>query len=64
MMWLERIELYLLQPSGVDTSLCFPSYSDVQRQIIDAFLIHELINLTNRKNLYDDIEYAIKNLCR
>lgn len=60
MMWLGRIELYLLQPSGVDTLLCFPSYSDVQRQTIDALLIHELINLTNNKPLYDEIEYAIK----
>ena len=60
MMWLGRIELYLLQPLGVDTLSCFPSYSDIQRQTIDAFLIHELLNLTNNKPLYDEIDYAVK----
>lgn len=60
MMWLGRIELYLLQPSGVDTLNCFPSLTDIQRQTIDALLIHELINLTNSKPVYDEIEFAIR----
>lgn len=60
MMWLGRIEFYLLEPSDVANSPCSPSFSDVQRQTIDALLIHELINLTNNKPLYDEIEYAIK----
>lgn len=60
MMWLGRIELYLLQPSGVDTLGCYPSITDIQRQTIDALLIHELINLTNSKPIYDEIEFAIK----
>lgn len=60
MMWLGRIELYLLQPGGVDTLSCFPSMTDIQRQTIDALLIHELIHSTNSKSLYDEIEFAIK----
>ncbi|MEP0860668.1 MAG: DUF3160 domain-containing protein [Ignavibacterium sp.] len=60
MMWLGRIELYLLQPTGVDTLTCFPSISDIQRQTIDALLISELIFLTNSKTIYDEIETAIR----
>uniref|UniRef100_A0A832G6B5 DUF3160 domain-containing protein n=1 Tax=Ignavibacterium album TaxID=591197 RepID=A0A832G6B5_9BACT len=60
MMWLGRIEFYLLQPQGVDTTICFPSIQDVQRQTIDALLIHELINLGNNRIIFNEIENAIK----
>ncbi|MCL6494684.1 MAG: DUF3160 domain-containing protein [Ignavibacterium sp.] len=60
MMWLGRIEFYLLQPQGVDTTICFPSIQDVQRQTIDALLIYELINLGNNRIIFNEIENAIK----
>lgn len=59
MMWLGRIELYLMQPQGVDTINCFPSLQDIQRQTIDSYLILELLNLGNNKLIYDEIEEAI-----
>ncbi|WP_337865642.1 DUF3160 domain-containing protein [Ignavibacterium sp.] len=59
MMWLGRIELYLMQPHGVDTINCFPSLQDIQRQIINSYLILELLNLGSNKLIYDEIEEAI-----
>ncbi len=60
MMWLGRTELYLLSPRSVPT-LCPPqSFEDVQRQIIDSYLIKELIDYSNSDDDYLEIENTIK----
>ncbi len=49
MMWLGRIEIHLLD--------CPPQTpADIQRQIIDAVLISELMDLAGVNSLYDEIE--------
>ncbi len=57
MMWLGRTELYLIAPRNV-----FPKvpFEDVQRQVIDATLISELIDLADANELYNEIEFIIK----
>ena len=61
MMWLGRIEVYLLAPQNTDSSgFCPPqTFSDIQRQTIDAVLITELMNLAEVNLLYDEIEEII-----
>ncbi len=56
MMWLGRIELYLIAPK----SLIPVPFVDVQRQIIDATLITELIDLANVQDLYNEIDFIIR----
>jgi hypothetical protein len=58
MMWLGRTELYLMAPEN--TSGFNPSFEDLQRQIIDSYLIKELIENTNSYSIYEDIENGIK----
>lgn len=61
MMWLGRTELYLTKPVALDSVICpLPSFEDVQRQIIDSYLVKELIDQTNSYNDYLEIENAIK----
>lgn len=62
MMWLGRTELYLIAPTAtVPPAGCMPqTFQDVQRQIIDAVLIHELISLSNSSSLLEEIEDIIK----
>ena len=55
MMWLGRMELYLIEPQDFIKS----SKSDIQRQAIAACLIQELIDLSNTKNDVDEIEKAV-----
>ena len=59
MMWLGRIEVYLLAPQA-DTTGCSPSFEDIKRQTIDAVLIDELFDLSSANNLYDEIEGILK----
>lgn len=58
MMWLGRTELYLSAPKGVVE--CDVSFDDVKRQIIDSYLIKELIDVTNSYSDYKQIESTIK----
>lgn len=59
MIWLGRTEMYLLAPNANPES-CAPSFNDVRRQIIDSYLIKELIDLTNAYDDYLEIENTIK----
>jgi hypothetical protein len=45
MMWLGRIEIYLLAPKSAGSPS--PSDADIKRQTIDAYLIKELIDVSN-----------------
>lgn len=59
MMWLGRTEIYLLAP--VADAICpTPSFEDIRRQTIDAFLIRELFDLANANSMYEEIEGIIK----
>jgi hypothetical protein len=61
MMWLGRTEIYLTIPQALDSVLCpLPSFKDVQRQIIDSYLVKELIDHSNSNNDYLEIENTIK----
>lgn len=61
MMWLGRTELYLTKPIALDSTICpLPSFDDVKRQIIDSYLIKELIDASNSYDDYTEIENAIK----
>jgi hypothetical protein len=53
MIWLGRMEIYLLPPRAV---MIAPTFDDIRRQIIDACLIEELSVNTDAKLLYDEIE--------
>ncbi len=58
MIWLGRIELYLTSPTGTykdDVPL-----KDLARQLIDSYLIKELIDETNSYSTYHEIESTIK----
>lgn len=57
MMWLGRIELYLIAPKSDDLK---QSIIDIQRQIIDSYLVSELINISGSNQLYEKIENTIK----
>jgi hypothetical protein len=57
MIWLGRIEIYLLSPSGtVDPA----SFKDVKRQLIDAMLIRELFDLSSVHSIYSEIEDILR----
>ncbi len=57
MLWLGRTELYLLPPKeDLDTT----TFENVQRQIIDAFMISELIEIANVYNEYSAIDNILK----
>jgi len=56
MIWLGRMELYLIPPVSEDDS---PSVEDLQRQIIASNLILELIDVSNSWDLFNDIEKTI-----
>lgn len=59
MTWLGRIEIDLLRPQA-DTLICPPQTSqDIQRQIIDAVLISELMELAGANSLYEEIEKVL-----
>ena len=56
MMWLGRTELYLIAPEEADTP---PTFSDVQRQIIDALLLQELLVSTGSKETLQSIDRTL-----
>jgi len=57
MMWLGRIEIYLLPPRSFDLP---PTFEDIQRQTIDALLILEAAKLGSSLSLLEEIESIIK----
>jgi len=60
MMWLGRTELYLMAPEQGE-GWCLPqTFADVRRQIIDSYLIKELIDVSTVYNDYLEIENTIK----
>jgi hypothetical protein len=61
MIWLGRTELYLAKPNAMAAPPCeMQTFHDVQRQIIDAFLIYELFEISNSTLVYEEIEDIIK----
>ncbi len=56
MMWLGRTELYLIAPKDL---VIFPSFADVQRQIIDALLVRGLVTLSKTDTDYNEIDKAL-----
>ena len=59
MMWLGKIEIYLLSP--IDEIMSCQPFEDIQRQAIDAMLIQELFDLSNpRSSMLSEIEGIIK----
>ncbi|MFH1194738.1 MAG: DUF3160 domain-containing protein [bacterium] len=56
MMWLGRMEIYLLAPESIDNNLV---PQDIQRQIIDSYLISELIEQSNKIEIVNEIESTI-----
>ena len=60
MMWLGRIEIFLSKPSAEPAYPCEKqTFQDVQRQIIDAFLIHELFQMSGVATAYEEMEDII-----
>ena len=59
MMWLGRIELYLIQPK--EYNLDPPAFEDIQRQVTDTYLIEEILNTPDVKRMYDEIEKVISS---
>ena len=61
MMWLGRTELYLISHNDSSGYICPPpSFDDIRRQIIDSYLIKELIDFSNAYDDYLEIENTIK----
>jgi hypothetical protein len=56
MIWLGRMELYLIGPETVENK---PTRAEVQRQTIDALLIADLMNSANQTNNYHEFESVI-----
>ena len=60
MMWLGKTEIYLMAPEQ-GQGWCDPqTFADVQRQIIDSYLVKELIDHSNSYNDYAEIENTIR----
>ncbi|MDP3684489.1 MAG: DUF3160 domain-containing protein, partial [Ignavibacteria bacterium] len=60
MMWLGRTEFYLIRPN-VDPLTCpRQTDADIQRQIIDALLLSEMLNLSGAQNAFTEIDDVIK----
>jgi len=60
MMWLGRVELYLIAPSSYPVQCPPQTFQDIQRQAIDAFLIDELFDIANVAPIYEEMEYILK----
>jgi len=56
MMWLGRIEIYLLPPKSAELICPSQTKEDIQRQTIDAALIVELMDIADVNSIYEDIE--------
>ncbi len=57
MIWLGRTELYLIKPNVITDP---KMKKDVQRQIVDSYLIAELLSLSNSQQLFNEIEKSIQ----
>ncbi|MBP8303435.1 MAG: DUF3160 domain-containing protein [Phycisphaerae bacterium] len=62
MMWLGRIELYLLPPTGPSPGCPPQTPQDIQRQAIDAVLLLELMDLAGVDSLYAEMEGIFSSL--
>jgi len=60
MMWLGKVELYLIAPRSYPAQCQNQTFEDVQRQAIDAFLIDELFELAAVEPVYEEMENIIK----
>jgi hypothetical protein len=60
MMWLGRIEIYLIEPPQGDPFCPPQTFEDIQRQCIDAMLVSELFDLASAVSEYEEIEDVIK----
>ena len=60
MMWLGRVELYLIAPASYPFQCPNQTFEDIQRQAIDAFLIDELFDIANASPIYEEMENVIK----
>jgi hypothetical protein len=60
MMWLSRVELYLLSPSSAPFPCPKQSFEDIQRQTIDAILIDELFDIAGVEQLHEEMEEILK----
>jgi hypothetical protein len=60
LMWLSRVELYLLSPSSAPFPCPKQSFEDVQRQTIDAVLIDELFDIAGVEPLHEEMEEILK----
>ncbi len=56
MMWLGRMEIYLFPPRSDDPT---PTFGDVQRQIVDAALMSELVEISDAELQFEEIEKTI-----
>jgi hypothetical protein len=59
MMWLGRIEIYLLPPKAETLTCPKQTTADIQRQVIDTFLLTELMEAAAVHSVYDEIEQVI-----
>ncbi len=55
-MWLGRTEFYLIPPQQLDDPYPF---ADIQRQIIDALLLQELVDLSGARAHYDKVDEVL-----
>ena len=60
MMWLGRTEIYLLMPRAQTIDDSVKIFKSLQRQSIDAMLIHEAFNKSNVKTTYNLIESILR----
>ena len=60
MMWLGRIEIYLLLPGAFNLGDKETQYLDIQRETIDAMLIKELFDTSAVSSTYENIESYLK----
>jgi len=60
MMWLGRTEFYLIRPNVDPLNCPRQTDADIQRQIIDALLLSEMLNLSGAQNAFTEIDDVIK----
>ncbi|MDP3149036.1 MAG: DUF3160 domain-containing protein [Ignavibacteria bacterium] len=60
MMWLGRTEFYLIRPNADPINCPSQTDADIQRQVIDALLLSEMLNLSGAQNAFNEIDDVIK----
>lgn len=60
MIWLGRTEIYLSAPQSEPVGCPPQSFKDIRRQVVDAFLIQELLQISNSRNTYSKVEDILK----